>query len=47
MGCNETVVLNLTVMTNVVATPQDHVVPDRDERLNSVVLKDETMFPNL
>src|SRR5262245_32182705 len=37
------VILDLGVMTDVVAAPHHHVVADLDERLNRVVLEDEAV----
>lgn len=46
MRGNKTVVFNDGMVADVVPTPENDVVPDLNERLDSIVLKDEAVLAN-
>src|SRR5690242_8918951 len=47
MGGNEYIVLNGRVMTDVIATPQDHVCTDFHERLKDIVFEYKAVLAKL
>ena len=47
MRRHEDVVFDYCMMADVVATPEDNVVPDPDERLDRVVFQDEAVVTAL
>lgn len=47
LGSQEAVIRNPAVMADVVAAPENHVVPHLHEGLQGIVLEDETVFADL
>ena len=47
MRCQETMILDNRMMTNMVAAPHRHIVTDFHKRLDGIVFKNKAIFANI